>query len=375
MARDPYEVLGVSRSATAEEIKTAYRKLARQYHPDVNPNNPEAGEKFKEINEAYQILSDTEKKARFDQFGVTEDQPMGPGGAGGTYFGGDVNDIFEAFFGSMGGGGRSGRRSNVRDGEDIRAEAIINLLDVLKGAEHEVRYRRAIRCRTCGGSGGKGGSKPKSCSHCGGSGQVSRVQQTFIGSVRTATPCPVCQGTGEVIEDPCSTCRGRKLEIAEESVTVSIPAGVDTGSTLRVTGKGSDGVGGGYPGDLYVVVTVAEDRRFVRDGTTLYTRCELTFAQAVLGDTVEIQGLDGLLEVPISSGTQPGEQFKIKGEGLPRLHGGNRGDLIVQTTVRVPKKITETQAKLLREFAELGDEVVPKGEDGGFFGKLFKGKK
>ncbi|MCG9894597.1 MAG: DnaJ domain-containing protein, partial [Fimbriimonadaceae bacterium] len=233
--RDPYEVLGVSRTADADEIKSAYRKLARKHHPDVNPNDPEAEERFKEISEAYSILSDQEKRARFDRFGVTEDQPSGPGGPGGGFFGGDVSDIFEAFFGGAA-TGRS-RRPGVRDGEDIRADVAISLKDVLTGREHRIEYRRPIRCRTCNATGAKPGTSPSRCTVCNGTGQVRRIQQTFIGSVQTTTPCTACQGTGERIEDPCPTCRGRKIEIVDESVTLTIPPGVDHGQALRAEGR------------------------------------------------------------------------------------------------------------------------------------------
>jgi len=370
---DPYSVLGVARSASPEEIKSAYRKLARKHHPDVNPGDAAAEEKFKEVSEAYQILSDPDRKARFDQYGVTDEQPTGQGGD--FFGGGNVSDIFEAFFGGMGGSGGRARRAGVRDGDDVRAEAFITLTDVLTGTDKPVTYRPAVRCRTCGAIGAKPGTSPKKCGTCGGSGQVTRVQQTFIGSMRTTTACPTCQGQGETVEEPCSACRGRRLEVVEETVSVTVPTGVESGMTLRVHGKGSEGLGGGTSGDLYVVISVHEDDRFIREGTTLYHQTALTFAQATLGDSIEIDSLDGLLEVEIPAGTQPGEQFRLRAHGLPRLQGSARGDLIVQVTIRVPKKVSETQAKLLREFAELGDEPQPKGDEGGFFGKLFKGKK
>lgn len=374
---DPYAVLGVSRSATPDEIKSAYRKLARRYHPDVNPGDSSAEEKFKEVSEAYQILTDPERKARYDQYGVTDDQPTG--GPGADFFGGgggNVSDIFEAFFGGMGGGGGGrARRAGVRDGDDVRAEAYITMLDVLTGTEASVTYRRAVRCRTCGATGAKPGSSPKKCGTCAGTGQVTRIQQTFIGSMRTTTVCPTCQGNGETIDDPCGTCRGRRLEVVEETVKVTVPTGVDSGMTLRVGGKGSEGLGGGTSGDLYVVISVHEDPRFIREDTTLYHQTALSIAQAALGDRIEIDSLDGPLEIEIPAGTQPGEQFRMKAYGLPRLQGSARGDLIVQVTVRIPKKLTDGQVKLLREFAELSDEPQPRGEDGGFFGKLFKGKK
>lgn len=371
MATDPYAVLGVSRTASSDEIKSAYKKLARQYHPDVNPNDPTAEEKFKEISQAYAIVGDPEKREKFDRFGTADDHGM----PGGGFQGGDLGDIFEAFFGGFG-GQRGGRRATGRDGEDLRAEATIPLQEVLTGVEKLVTYRRMKRCSGCSGTGAKDGTKPKTCSNCAGTGSVSRVQQTIIGSVRTSTTCPNCSGTGEIIEDKCPTCQGRKLERVEETITVQIPSGIESGSTLRVQGRGSDGVGSGHPGDLYVVLEVEEDDRFERDGTTLFTLVELTYAQAVLGDTIQIDGLTGPLELDIESGTDPGREFRIKGQGLPRLHGQHRGDLIVQATISVPSKINEEQEQLLRRFAELAGETNPKGQKAsGFLGGLFKKKK
>lgn len=373
--KDPYATLGVSRQASPEDIKSAFRKLARQYHPDVNPGNPEAEEKFKEIGEAYAILSDPEKKERFDRYGVTEDQPgAGPGGG---FYTQDVGfgDLFEAFFG-QGFGGQNRARGVARDGDDIRAEVVVQLADVLHGAEKEISYRRAATCKTCQGAGTNDGSRPQTCPECQGRGAVTTVRQTILGSMRTSTPCPKCRGEGFVIPNPCPTCRGEGLTIQAEDLVVTVPPGIETGQTLRVGGRGSDGVRGGTPGDLYVVVHVAEDRRFVRQGRDLTTEVEITYPQAVLGDHVNIEGLEGALQFTVNPGTQPGEVFRIKGEGLPRLQGGHRGDLFVQIRLVVPKKTSEAEAALLREYAELTGGPLPHGKGGNsFFDNIFKKKK
>lgn len=366
--RDPYEVLGVSRSASADEIKTAYRRLARRFHPDVNPNDPEAEEKFKEIGEAYSVLSDADKRARFDQFGTTEDMPQDPffGGGGG------ISDLFEMFFG--GGAQATGRRRAGRDGEDVRADVEVTLKEVLTGVSKEIQIDRASECPNCNGTGSEGGKPPETCPTCRGQGMVATVRNTFLGQVRTSTTCPTCHGEGTLIKDPCHVCKGRKLVPEHAKITVNIPAGVESGATMHVPGQGSDGVGGGRPGDLYVVIGVAMDERFERRGTTLYTLLDLNIAQAILGDQVEIEGVDETVGVEIPAGTQPGVQIPIKGMGLPPLHGGRRGDLIVQMRVNVPQKVNDAQAKLIREFAEMRGERVPNGEKSGFLGGLF-GKK
>ncbi|MCW5937414.1 MAG: molecular chaperone DnaJ [Fimbriimonadaceae bacterium] len=372
MAKDLYETLGVARGASADEIKSAYRRLARQYHPDVNREDPNAEEKFKEVTAAYEVLSDDSKRARYDQFGVTEDQPAGPG----ADFFQDVGfgDIFEAFFG---GGGMGGRRSRTgQDGDDVRADATISLQDVLSGIEREITYRRLAVCSVCSGSGAAPGTSPTTCGTCGGHGVVSRVQQTILGSVRTQTTCPTCQGKGSTIASPCQNCRGRGVEPQTETLSVTIPAGVDDGSTLRVTGRGNMGVNGGVDGDLYIVVHVAEHDHFDRDGRDLHTGIDLTFAQAALGDKVTINGLTGPLEVAVQAGTQPGATVRLRGEGLPKLNGGHRGDLIVQLNVVVPGKLKPEEAQLLRQFAELRGEPIPsESGSGGFLGGLFGKKK
>jgi len=376
MAQDPYAILGVPRDASGDQIKSAFRKLARQYHPDVNPDNPQAEEKFKELSSAYSILSDPEKKARFDQFGDADEAPnTGPGdffsGGGGGF--GDIFGMMEEAFGF---GGRGGRRSNGRDGEDHRAEVRVTLEEILKPVEKTLTYKRMARCSTCVGSGATPGTSPEKCGTCGGAGMVTRVQQTILGSMRTSMPCSSCQGSGKVIAHPCESCRGKGLELVTEKLTVTIPAGVEDETALRVTGKGSDGVGAGRPGDLYVVIDLQDDPRFERHGRDLVTSFSMSFAQAVIGDTVAVQGLTGPLDVNIAPGTQPGDHQRVRGEGLPRLNGTNRGDLIVQCDLAVPKKVSESEIEMLKKFAESRGEPTPKGpEPSGFLGGIFGKKK
>lgn len=371
---DPYATLGVARSASPDEIKSAYRKLARQYHPDVNPGNPEAEEKFKEISQAYAIIGDPEKKARFDQFGTVEDQGFPGGGQGDFFQGGGFGDLFEAFFGGQQAQPRA--RGGARDGDDLRAEAVIQLVDVLEGKEVPVKFRKAARCETCSGSGTSDGSKPSTCSECQGRGSVTAVRQTMIGSIRTSTPCPKCRGEGITIENPCSTCRGEGVTPKQEELFVTIPAGIEGGQTLRVQGKGSDGIRGGGNGDLYVVVHVTEDKRFVREGRNLGTEVEITYAQAAIGDVIEVEGLTENLELNIEPGTQPGDTFRIKNQGFPRIGGGARGDLFVEAKIVVPKKTSKAEADLLKEYAELRDEPIPQGagKSANIFEKIFKRK-
>ncbi|MBX3111343.1 MAG: J domain-containing protein, partial [Fimbriimonadaceae bacterium] len=258
---DPYAVLGVPRDATSDQIRTAYRKLARQYHPDVNRDDPGAEEKFKEVSEAYSILSDADKRARFDNYGVTDDQP-GAGSAADFMSGGGFADIFEQFFGAAGGGHQRNRRPGHRDGDDLRAETVVTLREVLTGVERTLRYKRERVCRSCGGNGTADGSAPPTCPNCNGSGVVVRVAQTLLGSMRTQTTCPTCQGSGQKISDPCKTCHGRKTEVSDAEVSITVPPGVESGMTLRASGQGNDGLGGGHTGDLYVVVHVSDDSRF-----------------------------------------------------------------------------------------------------------------
>ncbi|HEY0868529.1 MAG TPA: molecular chaperone DnaJ [Fimbriimonas sp.] len=368
--KDPYEVLGVSRTASADEIKSAYRRLARRFHPDVNPDDPGAEEKFKEVGEAYSILSDEQKRQRFDQFGTTDDQPTDP-----FFGGGGITDLFDMFFGGMA-AQQGARRRQGRDGDDVRADLVMTLQEVITGSVKEVEVQRMAQCSSCNGLGTEGGKPPETCSACKGQGVISTIRNTFIGQVRTQTPCPTCQGQGTVIKDPCKECRGVGLLRETSKVTVNVPAGIESGATMHIPGQGSEGTGMGRSGDLYVVLHVQEDERFERRGQTLFTDVELTFAQAALGHHLEIEGVDDKVTLDIAAGTQPGTEISIRGAGLPPLHGGKRGDLIVEVTVKVPEKLTEAEAKVIREFAEMRGETMPRGSDkGGILGGLFGRKK
>ena len=371
--RDLYEVLGVPRDASADEIKSAYRRLARRYHPDVNPDDPTAEEKFKEVGEAYSVLSDQARRSRYDRFGTADEQPGDPffGGAQG----GGFADLFEMFFGGGMGGQYGGQRMHGRHGEDVQVKVELSLQDVLNATHRDIAVNRSVLCSECNGNGTEGGKPPETCSSCKGAGVVSRVQNTFIGAVRTSAPCPTCRGEGTIIKDPCKNCRGAGTVMETARVNISIPAGVETGQTIHIPGQGGEGVGMGRSGDLYVHLEVAGADKFERRGTHLYSWVPLTLAQATLGDQIEVEGVDQNYELEIPSGTQPGAQLLIKGAGLPPLHGGKRGDLVIQAHVQVPTKVTEGQEKLLREFAELGGEPVPKGASKGILGNLFGKKK
>ncbi len=370
--KDPYEVLGVSRTASADDIKSAFRKLARKFHPDVNPNNADAEDKFKEINTAYEVLSDPEKRARFDQFGSADGPNPGDFFGGGGAGAGGFGDIFDMFFGGAAGAQR-GRAT--RDGEDIATSVQLSLKDVLASAEREVTFRRSATCDSCKGTGAEGGAPRETCSTCGGAGQVTRVQQTFIGAVRTSTTCPTCSGVGTLVKNHCRTCRGSGQTPKEATLTVKIPAGVEDGMTIRIPGKGGAPGPGGVSGDLYVKVHVEEDEHFERDGTELGTGMNITMVQAALGHEIEIEGLSESLTLRIPAGTQPGKVFNFRGAGVPPLHGGQRGDLHVQINVMIPQGVTEAQAKLLREFAELAGEESAREAHGGFLEGLFKWKR
>ena len=363
MATDFYDVLEVSRDASPDDIKRAYRRLARELHPDTNPD-PAAEERFKEITVAYEVLSDPEKRQRYDRYGTE--------GLGGDPFGGGgINDIFDAFFGSgspFGGGGRRGPSGPPR-GQDIEVVADLSFEEAVFGARHSVAVRTAVPCETCEATGAKPGTHPITCLECAGAGQVQRVRQSFLGQMVTSSICPRCGGQGQVISDPCPECRGEGRTVEERTYTVDIPAGVDTGSTLRLSGRGAVGPRGGAHGDLYVRVRVQPHERFVRDGFDLLWEVPISFTQAVLGAHLELDTLDGSEDLVIPRGTPTGTEFRLRGRGVPHLERRGRGDLIVRVVVHVPTEIGAEEEEVLRQLAELrGDEVAP--ADAGFLSRI-----
>jgi molecular chaperone DnaJ len=367
MASDFYELLGVSRNASADEIKRAYRTRARELHPDANPDDPSAADRFKQVARAYEVLSDPEKRSRYDRFGEA-----GVGGNGGAsaedLFGGGLGDLFDVFFGGGGGpfgGGGGARRgpSGPPRGQDMEIVADLAFEQAVFGAQVPVTLRLPERCDDCEGTGAGEGTRPVTCSDCGGSGQVRRVRQSVLGQMVTSSPCARCGGLGEVIATPCSRCRGEGRITGERTYQVDVPAGVDTGSTLRLTGRGAAGPRGGRAGDLYVHLRVAPHERYEREGDDLVTEVPISIAQASLGTRLTLSTLDGDEELVVPSGTQPGHEFVLRSRGVPRLQGRGRGDLRAVIRVDVPTSLTDTEAELLRTFAEGRGETV--GAPGG----------
>lgn len=341
---DYYELLGVPRTATTEEIKAAYRRLARQYHPDINRDDPEAEERFKLINEAYEILADPEKRAQYDRFGSTRlfsEPGFDPFGS--------VHELFEMFFGTR--PEATGVRGLIQ-GDDLHLEVEIELEEVLKGATQQVTIKRLEVCPACRGSGAEPGTHTEFCPDCRGTGRVRYVQTTLLGSISRIIPCSRCEGEGELIEVPCKRCEGRRRVQVSRPVTVSIPPGVEEGTVMTYPGQGDAGLRGGADGDLHVTVRIKPHPRLARRGTELITRLNLTFPQLALGDEVEIETLDGRRNLVIPAGTQPGEELSLKGLGLPPAGGGPRGDLHVLIGIKIPKQLNDAQRELLRQFAE-----------------------
>jgi molecular chaperone DnaJ len=365
---DFYELLGVSRSASADEIKKAYRKRAREFHPDANPENDAAAEKFREVARAYEVLSDDKQRARYDQFGEA-----GVGGAGGAsandIFGGGLGDIFETFFGGGGspfGGGRQRGPAGPPRGQDVEVIVDIDFIEAVFGGQISVELKLPVRCSTCDGSGAGENTEPVTCSECSGSGQVQRVRQSLLGQMVTATPCTRCGGLGQVITTPCGTCRGEGRVTEDTSYQVDVPAGVDTGSTLRLTRRGAAGPRGGANGDLYVHLRVRPDEAFTRDGDDLVTEVPISIAQAALGTSLKLETLDGTEDLVISPGTQPGREFILRQRGVPHLQGRGRGDLIARVRVDVPTSLTDDEVSLLTQFAAGREETVGNGKEGLF---------
>jgi len=359
---DYYELLEVSRSATPDELKKAYRRLARQYHPDVNPE-PEAEAKFKEISKAYETLSDPQRRARYDRFGPEE------GAAGNAAgFGGGLDDLLGMFMDGFGfgGGGRGGGRGRPGPprGADLETVADLTFEDTVFGTQKDVTVRTAVTCEDCSGGGAAEGTTVTTCTECEGTGQVRRVRQSFLGQMVTSNPCARCGASGEMIASPCETCGGEGRVTAERTYPVEIPAGVDSGTTLRLSGRGAVGPRGGAAGDLYVHLRVAPHAYLERRGDDLYHRLSISFTQAALGTTIDYESLDGEVELAVPAGTQTGTVFRFRALGVPQVRGRGRGDLLVEVVIETPTDLSEEQEALLRRFAELRGEPVAEPEKG-----------
>lgn len=357
--RDYYEVLGVSKGATDDEIKKAFRKLAKQYHPDLHPDDKEAEAKFKEVNEAYEVLSDPSKKAKYDQFGFAGVDPSyGAGAGGGGGFGGfggfgDVGDIFDSIFGAFGGGGGRGSNPNApRRGSNIEVSAAISFMEACKGVSKTIKVNRLQKCPDCNGSGAAAGSSVKTCPDCNGKGTVNITQQSLFGMVRQTVKCSRCGGKGKIVDNPCKKCSGKGMVKVSEEKEVNIPAGIDDGQQLRVGGGGNCGVNGGPNGDLYITLTVRPDPIFERDGYDVWTEIPLTYGQAALGDEITVPTIDGKVKYTVPEGTQGGTVFRLKGKGIKKVNRNDRGDHYVKVYVEIPKNLTKDQKKALKEFEQ-----------------------
>lgn len=359
--RDYYEVLGVDKSADDATIKKAYRNLAKKYHPDLNPDNKEAEKKFKEVNEAYEVLSDSEKKARYDQFGHAGVDPnFGAGGAGGgSPFGGgfgDFGDIFSDLFGGAFGGSRRSNPNAPRRGADTAARITISFEEAAKGCQKTIKVTHIENCSACGGSGAKNGTSPKTCPHCHGSGQEVVQQRTPFGVMQTQRPCSHCGGKGKIIEHPCEKCSGKgKVRITREQ-TVNIPAGIDDMQVLNVRGQGDAGSNGGPNGDLRIEVNVRPHPIFERDGFDVYVEVPVTFVQASLGAEISVPTLDGKVKFKIHEGTQSGDEFKLAGKGIKRINSSGRGNQYVKINVEIPRNLSKEQKELLKQFDSKSDD-------------------
>lgn len=373
--RDYYEVLGVSKQATSDEIKKAYRVLAKKYHPDMNPGDKEAEVKFKEVNEAYEVLSDADKRQKYDQYGHAAFDPSMGGGSGFGGFGGgfgadfDFGDIFSSFFG---GGGSSRSRANMpQDGEDVATRITISFEEAVFGCKKEVSFQRVEACSDCSGSGAEKGTKAESCQTCHGTGRVTVQQQTMLGYMQTQRACQECRGTGKIIKNPCKNCNGKGFVKINKKLEVKIPAGIDSMQRIILRGQGSAGRNGGAAGDLIIEVRVKEDKVFQRDGSNIYCEIPISFSEAALGAEIDIPVLGGGTEkYQIPEGTQTGTSFTMKGKGIPNVNTKRKGDLIITVTVETPKNLTSEQKKLLQSFAAtLGEKNT--GKKNSFFKKIF----
>ena len=353
--RDYYEVLGVSKGASDDEIKKAYRKVAKQYHPDLNPGNQEAEAKFKEANEAYEVLSDADKKARYDQFGHAGVDPNF--GAGGGYPGGgfdvDLGDLFSSFFG---GGGRRTNPNAPRRGADVGTQTVISFEESARGVKQQIEISIVDTCPECNGSGAAKGTSPKTCAHCRGTGQETRAQRTPFGVMQTQTTCSHCGGKGRIVDTPCRACSGSGHKRTKSTVGINIPAGIADGQVITVRGKGNAGTNGGPAGDLQIRVSVRPHPIFERVDYNVVCDLPITFTQAALGAEIDVPTLDGKVPYTVKEGTQPGDLIRLKGKGFPYLNGRGRGDQVVRLTVEVPRNLTGKQKDLLRALEESSDE-------------------
>lgn len=375
--RDYYEVLGLNKGASDDEIKKAYRKLAKKYHPDLNPGNKEAETKFKELNESYEVLSDSDKKSRYDQFGHAGVDPnFGGGAGGGSPFGGaggfDFSDIFDSFFGGGGGFGGGGRNSNPnapRRGTDCESTATITFEEAAKGVKKNIEYQQIQTCNDCNGTGAEKGSTPKTCPVCSGTGHQRINQRTPFGVVQSTQTCDKCRGTGKIVEKPCKTCDGKGRVRKRKTIEVAIPAGIDDEQVLNVTGQGNAGANGGPAGDLHVYISVRPHAIFNRRGNDVWCDMPITFIQAALGAEITVPTLDGKVSYHVHEGTQPGDVFKLKGKGIQSLRGRAKGDQYVQIVVEIPKNLSKKQKEILKEFDNIGEEKNYQKRKN-FFGKI-----
>ena len=353
--RDYYEVLGVSKGASDDELKKAFRKEAKKYHPDLHPGDKEAEAKFKEVNEGYEVLSDSEKRQRYDQFGHAGVDPnFGAGGGGGFGGGfGDFGDIFSDIFGGgFGGFGGGSRRNGPRRGADVRQTVTISFEEAAFGCKKKINVNKQEKCSTCGGNGAKPGTSPETCPHCHGTGQIQTQQRTILGYMTNVTTCPHCNGTGKQIKEPCRDCRGTGKVRVAKTVEIDIPAGIDDTQTMQMSGHGEAGERGGPNGDLLITIRVRPHAMFERRDNDIYLNMPITFVQAALGATLTVPTLDGIVEYDIPEGTQSGTRFRLRGKGVPFIRGKGRGDQYVTVTVEVPKNLSSKQKELLKEFDE-----------------------
>ncbi len=367
--RDYYEVLGLKKGASDDEIKKAFRKLAMKYHPDKNPGDKSAEEKFKEVNEAYAVLSDPEKKEKYDRFGHAGVDPNSGfgGGAGGFGGFGGFEDIFDMFggafsgFGGFGGGGGSSRRNGPRKGSDLQKAITIDFTEAAFGAKKQIRINKYVKCKTCGGTGAAPGTLKKKCPKCGGTGEIRTAQRTPLGTFQSVSPCPDCNGTGEINETPCRDCGGTGKVRDNVTISINIPAGVDNDSVIPIKGQGEPGINGGPDGDLYIVINVKPHKLFERRGQDLWLEIPITFNQAALGDEIVVPTLDGKVSYKVPAGTQSGTVFRLKGKGIKNVRSSKKGDLYVKVVLEIPTKLSSKQKKAIEAMGKaVGNECYQK---------------